>query len=200
VALLYAEHEGGTVATGTAFGVDASGRMVTSRHVVLGERELRAPVRLAVQFSDSPQVFPARLLAASSDWDLALLQVDNVQGGIPVIAGWNLRPDTLPAGTPVASLGFPLGGETPSGSQAEGGRALARPLLSGGILIERRGAALEFEGYGEPGGSGSPLFDRDGRVLAILFGGTREGGRELFFAVPAPVALTLLQSTPSPPR
>lgn len=192
VALLFAEHPDGTVVTGTAFAMEPGGRLITSRHVVLGEGVSTPPLRIAIQFSDSSQIFPGRLVAASSDWDVAIVDVENIVGTVPVVAGLNLRPDTLRAGTPLATLGFPLGGE--SATTGDGSTAPARPLLSAGILLERSGQELRFQGYGERGASGSPVFDADGRVVAILMGGIREDDRRIVIAVPAPVAATLLQN------
>ncbi len=192
VALLFAEHPDGRVVTGTAFALEPGGRLVTSRHVVLGDDGATAPRRIAIQFSDSSQIFPGRLVAASPDWDLAVVDVENVLGSVPVVAGLNLRPDTLSPGTPLATLGFPLGGE--AGDLTNHTPAPARPLLSAGILLERSGQELRFQGYGEPGASGSPVFDADGLVVAILFGGIRDGDRRIVLAVPAPAAAALLQS------
>lgn len=198
VALLFAEHPDGRVVTGTAFALEPGGRLVTSRHVVLGDDGATAPRRIAVQFSDSSQIFPGRLVAASPDWDLAVVDVENVLGSVPVVAGLNLRPDTLSPGTPLATLGFPLGGE--AGDLTNHSPAPARPLLSAGILLERSGQELRFQGYGEPGASGSPVFDADGLVVAILFGGIRDGDRRIVLAVPAPLAAALLQSAPDAER
>lgn len=182
IGLLFVEFDDGTVVTGTAFAVDADGTMVTSRHVLMGEDGNREPTRVAVQFTDSQQVFPARLAAASTEWDLAMIVVE-VGGEVPTVAGLNLRPDTLSSGTPMASMGFALGGEAVG---ADGSRTHARPLLSAGILLGQGDGYLEIQGYGEPGASGSPIFDADGKVAGILFGGRQEGEGRILIAVPAP--------------
>jgi S1-C subfamily serine protease len=193
VALLFVERPDGTVATGTAFAVEASGTMITSRHVVLGEEGMDRPLRLGVQFADSPQVFPARLVAASTEWDLAAVAVENLEGEVPVVAALNLRPDTLYSGAPLASLGFPLGGEAAAGPEGAS-RPLARPLLSAGVLLGQNAEGLEIQGYGEPGASGSPVFDRDGAVVGILFGGRWEGRRRILVAVPADAVASVLRA------
>ena len=69
----------------------------------------RRPARIAVRFSDSEQTFPARAVGSATDVDLAALQVENVLGDVPVVPGFNARPDTLNPGTPLALVGFPLG-------------------------------------------------------------------------------------------
>lgn len=191
VALLFVERPDGTVTTGTAFAVDAKGILLTSRHVVLGEGGDTRPSRIAVQFADSRQVWQARLIAASTEWDLAAVRVEGIVGDVPTVRGLNLQPDTLVAGTPVASLGFPLGGDTAAPGET---RALARPLPSAGILTGTGLRPLEFQGYGEPGASGSPVFGGDGIVVGILFGGRREDGARIVVAVPSDVAVTLLEA------
>lgn len=191
VAMIFAEHPGGEVATGSGFAVEGSGVLLTSRHVLMAEGGQDPPSRIAVQFTDSSQVFPARLLGVSSEWDLAALQMENLEGEVPVVAGLNLRPDTLSSGTPLASLGFPLGGEV---GTVEGERAPVRPLLSAGVLMGQTAEGMEIQGYGQPGASGSPIFDGSGQVVGILYGGRQAGELRVLLAVPVPAALPLLEA------
>jgi S1-C subfamily serine protease len=44
---------------------------------------------------------------------------------------------------------------------------------------------VQVDGYGAPGSSGSPIFDRDGKVIAVLYGGQTESQGKIIFAVPA---------------
>ena len=140
------------------------------------------PRRIAIRFSDSDQAFPARLLAVSMAWDLAAVQVDNVVGGIPVIGRLNPRSDTIRAGSPVALIGFPLGGEAGAASISQ---SIARPVISAGLILTNGGSAVEVQGLGAAGGSGSPIVDAAGDVVGILFGGRSEDGIQLLFGVPA---------------
>ncbi|CAN5668426.1 hypothetical protein BH23GEM7_BH23GEM7_11790 [soil metagenome] len=193
IARIYAESESGEISTATAFAVRADATLLTSRHVVVGEDGRRAR-RIAIQFSGSEQVWPARILRISAEADLAVIKVDNILGGVPTVRTLNLRPDTVRLGAAVAVLGYPHETQTepPAGSQRV---RLAQPLLAAGSLGSVTAWMLEVQGYGAPGGSGSPIFDANGEVLAVLFGGWHEEGRQTLVAVPASVAAQLLEET-----
>lgn len=190
VALVFVEAMSGEVVTGTAFAVRPDGTLLTVRHLVRPEAENALPRRIAVQFSDSDQVWPARLLAVSEEVDLAALRVENIAGAVPVIRGINTRPDTLGGGVAVGSLGFPLGGS------AEAGSGVARPLVTAGVLGALRPTELEVFGYGDVGASGSPVFDGAGEVVGILFGGRTEGLEQILLAVNGVQAVRFLGRVP----
>ncbi len=187
VAQIYVETQEGVV-TGTAFGVVPSGILMTNRHVVRGPDGTDRPGRIGVQFADSRQVWPAHLVAVSTTSDLAMVQVERLDGEIPTVVGFNARTDTLGSGSPVAMLGFPLGGRPPDGSAG-----VVRPLLTAGVISGRRDGLLELQGYGQKGASGSPVVDRDGRVVGILLGGRQDATEHTLLAVPAGEALDLLK-------
>lgn len=189
VAVVYVELEPGRVSTATAFAVRADGTLVTNRHVVRGESGTAEPIRVGIQFSDSPQVWPARVVRVAPDADLALLRTDRILGDVPTVAGFNERGDTLAVGSPVALLGFPLGG---NGLDETSERAIPRALLSAGVLQARRDGHLEVVGYGEQGASGSPVLDAEGRVAGVVFGGRDDDGTRTVLAVPAGEVLRFL--------
>jgi S1-C subfamily serine protease len=193
VARIYVEYETGEVVTATAFAVRSNATLVTSRHVLTGENGRMQPRRIAIQFSDSDQIWPARLLGSAPDADLAVVKVDNILGAIPTVRGMNLRPDTLAAGAPVAMLGYPLGG-APADSGADDG--IARPYLAAGVVRSVQPDRMEVEGYGAVGASGSPIFDSRGEVVAVVFGGREEDDSHALFGVPAPAAIRLLSLLP----
>jgi S1-C subfamily serine protease len=197
VAVVYVELGPGAVSTATAFAVRPDGLLLTNRHVVRPEAGRPQPTRIGIQFAGSPQVWPGRVVTVSSEADLALLRVDNVLGEVPTILGLNEAADTLVAGTPVALLGFPLGGEPPSdiGRPAQG-RPLPRPLVTAGVLEGRSDGLLEILGYGEEGASGSPVLDGSGRLIGVLFGGRGDGSRRTLLAVPVEEVARLLARAP----
>jgi pSer/pThr/pTyr-binding forkhead associated (FHA) protein/S1-C subfamily serine protease len=188
VALIFAEYADGEVGTGTAFAIRPDGTLLTARHVVL-DRQERPARRLAIQFAGSTQVWPARLTATSAEVDLALVKVDQIVGDVPTIQRLNPRADTLAAGTPVALLGFPMGGRT-----ARPGRSAAVPLLTAGVITASRPDRLELQGYGATGASGSPVFDANGELVAVVFGGAADPSARAVLAVPAQVVDGLLRS------
>jgi S1-C subfamily serine protease len=195
VAMIYVEAADGSVSTGTAFAVRSDATLLTSRHVLGEGRGEGAPRRLAIQFADSEQVWPARVLAISRESDLAVVKIDNIIGEVPTVLGLNQRPDTLRAGGLVASIGFPTGGIL-SADLASSRRTVARPVLSAGIISAVDADELQYQGYGAAGASGSPVFDAAGEVAAILFGGIRDSTPPTLIAVPASAAARLLQTIP----
>ncbi len=144
-----------------------------------------------MQFADSRQVWPARVLVMAGDADVAIIRVDNIEGDVPVVAGLNLRADTLQTGSPIAWIGFPLGGETwPQDPQT--GR-IARPLGAVGVVTDVAADRIAIQGYGAAGASGSPIVDATGGVIAVLIGGTGGERNRQLVGVPAAAVDSLLR-------
>ena len=182
VALVWVEDAQGETVTGTGFAVTEAGHVVTARHLFGDAVPPPSPAQVGVQFSDSEQVFPAELLAASEAEDLAVLGVENLEGPAPTVRGINARPDTVAAGTPVASLGFPLGGASlPEGPDAA--PPPARPLTSAGVIRDVGADEMEIQGFGDVGASGSPVFDARGMVVAMIYGGLPDAPEGVLAAV-----------------
>lgn len=179
VAMIWSEWEDGRVATGTAVSVDGDGTLLTSRHVVAPDDQGRGE-RVAVQFAGSAQVWRADVIGTHPQVDLAWVRPDGIVGGVPSLDEVNLRADTLPAGSPMAIVGFPLGGR--ARSAADGSRP--RAVVSTGVLVGADARELRVRGYGAEGASGSPVVDRDGRMVGIVYGGTEEAGSRVLLAVP----------------
>ena len=179
VAMIWSEWSDGRVATGTAVSVDGGGTLLTSRHVVAPD-DVGEGDRVAVQFAGSAQVWRADLIETHPQVDLAWVQPEGIVGEVPSLDGINLRVDTLPAGSPVAIVGFPLGGR--ARSAADGSRP--RAVVSSGILLGSDDRELRVRGYGAEGASGSPVVDRDGRMIGVVYGGTEEAGSRILLAVP----------------
>ena len=180
VAVLVSEIRG-TAFAGTGFSVSPEGLLITNRHNVVGEDGDTAS-RLAVKFVNTAEWIPARLVAISDsdDDDLALLQLD-VPGTYPVVEGVSTGTDAR-EGEPVVTIGFPLGYETPQ--EGEGNEFIAKATLNPGTVSKRTSAVLQIDSYASHGSSGSPVFNKLGHVVGVVFGGQRDAGGRIVFAVP----------------
>jgi len=143
---------------GTAFSVDAKGRMLTNRHTVVNHDGERAR-DVAIRFSGSTDVLPARIVRIAPDADLAVIQVESA-GPFPIIAGFATSP--LEAGAPIALIGFPGGC---------GGCQRPRAKMVTGTVTAASDSVLELDAFSGTGASGSPIFDRNGLVVGVMFGG-----------------------------
>ncbi len=70
---------------------------------------------------------------------------------------------------------------------------VAEPTLTVGTASKVLKSVVQVDGYGAPGSSGSPIFDRNGRVVAVLYGGERESNGKIIYAVPAADILNYLR-------
>jgi S1-C subfamily serine protease len=176
--------------SGTAFAVDSNGTMVTNKHVLVGEDGTRTPRRIGVIFSGSTQMFQAEMVGVSPDADVGVLRV-RIKGGTPRVAGLARSRQGVERGDPVAIIGYPLGFDLPM--EAQGQRPIAEPTLTVGTVSKALTAVVQVDGYGAPGSSGSPIFDRDGRVIAVLYGGQGESQGKIIFGVPAYIVADYLK-------
>ncbi len=194
VALLVVQFSDSEVFSGTAFAADSQGTLVTNRHVLVGEDGNRQPRRIAIKFSGSRQWFPGRLVGVADSADLAVVKVE-IRGGTPRVAGFAGEPRALARGDPVAIIGYPLGEDLPMERIGESG-VVADPTLTVGTVSKTLAGVVQVDGYGAPGSSGSPIFDRTGRVAAVLFGGNRESQGKIIYAVPAAAVIAYLNRLP----
>jgi S1-C subfamily serine protease len=168
--------------SGTAFAVDSNGTMVTNKHVLVGEDGSRTPRRIGVIFSGSTQMFQGEMLGVSPNADVGVLRV-RIKGGTPRVVGIARSRQGVERGDPVAIIGYPLGFDLPM--EAQGQRPIAEPTLTVGTVSKVLTSVVQVDGYGAPGSSGSPIFDREGKVIAVLYGGQGESQGKIIFAVPA---------------
>ena len=183
VAMLVVKFSDVEVFTGTAFAVDSQGTLVTNKHVLVGEAGDRRPVAIAVKFSGSKQWFQGRFVGVADTADVGVLRVD-VRGGTPRVLGLVDRAGGLQRGDPVAIIGYPLGEDLPMERQGQSA-VVADPTLTVGTVSKVLSHVVQVDGYGAPGSSGSPIFDRGGYVVAVLYGGNRESQGKIIYGVPA---------------
>jgi S1-C subfamily serine protease len=189
VALVIVEFTDGRF-SGTAFTIDSQGTMITNKHVLVGEDGNHTPQRIAVKFSGSRQWFAGRFVGVSDNADVGVFKVD-IRGGTPRVVGLERDAKSLQRGDPVAIIGYPLGTDLPM--EGSGQNAVAEPTLTVGTASKVLSSVVQVDGFGAPGSSGSPIFDRSGRVVAVLYGGERESNGKIIYAVPVGDALAFLR-------
>jgi S1-C subfamily serine protease len=194
VAIVLVEYATAERFSGTAFAVDSSGLLITNRHVLYGEDGTRTPRRVGVIFAGSRQVWQARVIATAEDADLAALKVE-IRGGTPRVQALAADDAAPVRGDPVAILGYPLGFDLPMDRVAN--TPVAEPSLTAGTVSKVVEQVLQVDGYGAPGSSGSPIFDRAGRVIGVLYGGERASQGRLIYAVPVTRVQALLREAGS---
>jgi S1-C subfamily serine protease len=143
-----------SVATGSGFVLDLTGRVVTAEHVIADATKIH------VSFADGHKVH-ARLLAADALLDLAVLQVD-----VPVATLHPLslgQAETLRVGQPVVAIGNPFGLDrsVSVGIVSALHRAMTAP---NGFTVPD---AIQTDAAVNHGNSGGPLLDDAGRVVGI---------------------------------
>ncbi len=161
-------------ARGTGFNIDEGGVIVTNRHLVEGAEVVK------VSFLQKG-VYPAYRWVKSPHKDLALIFLEQEEEEFPSVPlGKNLPSP----GEEVLILGNPLG--------------FARVAATGKILDYRRGwggtpleQVMEIEAPIHQGNSGSPVFNEEGQVVAVVYGTLR--GREDEDIVGLAVTLPLLK-------
>ncbi|MGH7519760.1 MAG: trypsin-like peptidase domain-containing protein [Gemmatimonadales bacterium] len=191
VAIVLVEYTDGERFSGTAFAIDSMGTMITNKHILAGEDGTKTPQRLGIIFSGSTQMWRGEMLGVSPEADIGVLRV-LIKGGTPRVRGLARTREGIERGDPVAILGYPLGFDLPM--EAQGGHPIAEPTLTVGTVSKALTSVVQVDAYGAPGSSGSPIFDRDGKVIAVLYGGERESNGKIIFAVPAYIVADYLRS------
>jgi S1-C subfamily serine protease len=191
LAVVLAESGDGRTFSATGFAVRTTagdGLVVTNRHAVTGPNG-EAATRLGVIFNGSAQNFKAEVIATHPTLDVALLRV-TVAGGVPIVKGLAWREPPLRVGDPAVVMGFPLGLDLSMGGdwQQVGISATLNTGTASRVLPE----LLQLDGYGAQGSSGSPVFDREGMVVGVLYGGEPESNGRIVYAVPVKAVLELL--------
>jgi len=140
--------------TGTGFVWDEQGHIVTNFHVIQGGD--RATVTLNDQSS-----YPARLVGAFPDRDLAVLRVEAPRDKLPAIQIGSSR--ELQVGQKVYAIGNPFGLDQTLTTGIVS--ALNREIES----VTRRTirGAIQTDAAINPGNSGGPLLDSAGRLIGV---------------------------------
>ena len=135
---------------GSGFVVSHDGLIVTNAHVV--DQYPSVSVRLV-----NGQSHTGRVLGRDETLDLAVIKVDSRQAWQPMTLG---EAADIDVGDEVIALGFPLGDEL--GRDYTVTTGIVSSLRTHGS-VER----IQTDAALNPGNSGGPLVDRDGRVIGV---------------------------------
>jgi putative serine protease PepD len=162
--------------TGSGFVVDASGLILTNRHVIASASDI------TVQFS-SGEARSAAVVGSDSANDLALLRVSDMPAGIPAVTLGNS--DAVAVGETAIAIGSPFGLEQ---TVTQGIiSAVDRTYSAGGSSLSH---LIQTDAPINPGNSGGPLLNAQGQVIGIttLIESPVEGNVGVGFAVPINIA------------
>lgn len=147
---------------GTGFVVRSDGWIATNMHVIVGGPRVKVTLR------GDRELDVVELLAASPEYDLALVRVE--AHGLPFLSLGDS--DAMRPGDPVVAIGNPLGLED---------------TVSNGLISARRkvdgGEVLQISAPIAPGSSGGPIFNDRGEVIGIATA-ILQGGQNINFGVP----------------
>jgi S1-C subfamily serine protease len=170
---------GERTATGTGWVLRGDGLVVTNHHVIDGRRSLSAV------FSDGRRVDVTGVLLSDEAHDLAVIRID-ATGLSPLELGSSAG---LVEGTQLFMAGNPLGLDfTFNEGVLTALRPKGLPADQGALRPADMQPLLQLAIDAEPGSSGSPIVDGEGRVVGI----ERAGMGSADFAVPVDTLKALL--------
>ncbi|MFG2778681.1 trypsin-like peptidase domain-containing protein [Streptomyces prunicolor] len=152
----------GESGTGTGIVLDTRGHILTNNHVV---QLAGSDGAISVSFSGG-QTAKGRVVGRDTGYDLAVVQVSGVRGLTPMPLG---NSDNVRVGDPVVAIGAPfdLDNTVTSGIIS----ATERPITAGGEASDGSDVsyvdALQTDAPINPGISGGPLLDADGRLVGV---------------------------------
>ena len=171
----------------TAFCIDASGLFVTNSHVVSAGSKFRLVVNSGTA---AQSVYAAKAVRNEPKFDLALVQAEGATGLKALKLG---KDDSLIETMDVIAFGYPFGksnkiakGEPSPSVSVNMGRITSLRMPNGKLT------SIQLDVVLNPGNSGGPVLDREGRVIGIVQGGV--AGAQVNFAIPVGRLTELLQT------
>jgi serine protease Do len=158
---------------GSGFIIDPQGYILTAQHVIDKAKEIE--IRLA-----DMQRLPARVIAADSQIDVAILKIQT-ERELPILAIGDS--DAIRVGDLTVLFGFPFGRES----------SMNLGIISRSGRSYRDSASYEFiqtDAGAYPGGSGGPLLNRNGHVIGMITMASERGN--MGFATPINVIKRIL--------
>jgi serine protease Do len=173
---------GGTVPnanwSGSGFIIDPSGIAVTNNHVVTGA------ARMKVLVGGEDELRNARVLGVAECSDLAVIDIDG--DGFPFMA-W--RDGSANVGLDVYAAGFPLG--DPEFTLTRG--IVSKARADGDRAWTSVDYVLEHDANIQPGNSGGPLVDKDGRVVGVNYSGGFAALSSQYYAIAQAEAIPVIE-------
>lgn len=164
-------------ASGAGVVVDASGKILTARHVIQGASSIE------VTFSDGTKSSAAVDSQDAAD-DIAVLVPQTLPGTIvPAVLGGSVQ-----IGDAVFAVGHPLGLVDSLTAGVVSGLGRTVPIAGGASLAN----LIQFDAAVNPGNSGGPLLNKAGQVVGVVTGLANPADQTFFvgigFAVPISTA------------
>jgi S1-C subfamily serine protease len=174
--------------TACGLGIQGSGWVVrrdlvaTNAHVIAGEHDTNV-------VAPNGQSLSAQVYYVDTQNDVALLRVDGLRTAPLAVTGSSDYPRA------VMILGYPRDGALVGVAATAGA---PRTVIAPNAYSRRVGprSVVPLRGQVESGESGGPVVDRDGGVVAMIFGGAKNGGNG--FAVPVSVVRDALPEATQP--
>ncbi|MCS6815992.1 MAG: trypsin-like peptidase domain-containing protein [Blastocatellia bacterium] len=197
------------VSEGSGFAIDPRGVIATNYHLVrpwefdarfAGQATTPVSQSLKVIFADRApdEALEARLVRGSPELDIALLKVD-APIPLPIVEGFEPDLSRVRQGDEVAIIGFPLG----SALLQTTGQERATTTLTRSTISKVSPTLLQLDAPVIQGYSGSPIFNREGKVIGILTARLGERGepidpsaRAIGLGTPSRFLLQLLKEVP----
>lgn len=184
---------------GTGFVWPTADRVVTAMHLVAGCGQL------ALYHEGRRVERDATIVTVMRESDLALLSVRGAADWQPAVVATR-RPGLQ---EDLAVLGYELSAPT-MGSKSlklSFGSSRLRDMIPDHVRRELQALGfpsvdleiLRLEGHLLPGHSGAPIFDREGKVVAVANGGLENGAASISWGLPVGLLHQLRSSTQSPP-
>jgi S1-C subfamily serine protease len=101
-----------------------------------------------------------------------------------VVTGVSSSTSDAAEGMSLVSIGYPLGYDTPQEGK-DLNDFMAKSTLNPGTVSKKTTSVLQIDSYATHGSSGSPVFSNRGHVVGLIYGGAREAGGKIVYAVPA---------------
>lgn len=200
VVKIFAEHDNNREITATGFIYGDEASVVTSFHVVSGAQ------RVQVKFSSGGSLVAAEVVRVIKKQDLALLELKKPSARTPLVtsASASRRGDRL------LCLGYPFNIPTIDDTLVTV-KTLGKKLkdiippnvkkdLDDIGFPDTLSEIINLDGHLLPGHSGAPLFNDDGRIVAVSNGGLAVGAASRSWAIDASHLKSLLASTENIPN